>query len=79
MAFRPTYQELLKYWALILTVVIALGAGAGKIGQARLTSAPAMMIMDQQTKTQIVQVEPQDMVSDVSQIIVFVCRQMSDR
>ena len=54
MAFQPTYKDLLKYWLVIVLIVMVLGALAGKVGQARLSSAPSMFIMDQQTKTHIV-------------------------
>jgi hypothetical protein len=60
MAFQPTYKELLKYWAIIVLAVMVLGAGAGKLGQAKLESTPSMLIMDQQTKSQIVNRLDQD-------------------
>lgn len=47
-------QELWKYWIITMFTVILLGMGLGKLGQAKLTAAPSMFIMDQNTKTQIV-------------------------
>lgn len=60
MAFQPTYKELLKYWAIIVLTVMVLGAGAGKLGQAKLQATPSMLIMDQQTRSQIVNRLDQD-------------------
>lgn len=54
MAFQPTIKELLKYWASIVLMVMVFGAAAGKLGQAKLEATPSMLIMDLQTKTQIV-------------------------
>lgn len=54
MAFQPTYKDLLKYWLVIVLIVMVLGAAAGKLGQARLTASPSLFIMDQQTKAHIV-------------------------
>lgn len=60
MATQPTTTELFKYWILTILIVVALGTGVGKLGQAKLASLPSMLIMDQQTKTQIVNRLDQD-------------------
>lgn len=60
MAHIPTWKDLTKYWFVLILVVVVVGSGVGKLGEAKLVSEPTMLIMDQTTKTQIVSRLDQD-------------------